>query len=174
MKSMLSTILRETLILQLLYHGRLCLLIAFDRFYNYARKCNVFKQSVYLNIYFFFLSRHFARAKCWGISVKHCEFTEVFILRCLMITCRNKTSKGLCFKIDVWPHTSLPAALSLPKMFNSIIKAFFNILRVSEIVSLKSWLHFGFGIKTKRGLSPSTYATTELTFEQPCSCLWKS
>ena len=99
MKSMLSTILRVTLILQLLYHGRLCLLIAFDRFYNYARKCNVFKQSVYLNIYFFFLSRHFARAKCWGISVKHCEFTEVFILRCLMITCRNKTSKGLALKL---------------------------------------------------------------------------
>ena len=32
-------------------------------------------------------------------------------------------------------------------MFNSIFKAFSDILRVSKIVSLKSWLHFGFGRK---------------------------
>ena len=43
------------------------------------------------------------------------------------------------------------------------------MLRVSKIVSLKSSLHFGFRIKTKRGLSPSTYTTMELTFEQPSS-----
>ena len=66
---------------------------------------------------------------------------------------------------------SLPTAWTLPKMFNSIFKAFSDILRVSKIVSLKSWSHFGFGIKTKRGFSPSTYTTTELTFEQPSSVL---
>ena len=66
---------------------------------------------------------------------------------------------------------SLPA-LTLPKMFNSIFKAFSDMLRVSKIVSLKSWLHFGFGIKMKMGLSPSTYTITQITFEQPSSVLF--
>ena len=58
-------------------------------------------------------------------------------------------------------------------MFNSIFKAFSDMLRVSKIVSLKSWFHFGFEIKTKRGFSPSTYTTRKLTFEQLSSVLRK-
>ena len=157
---------------------------------------DVFKLSIYLNI-FFFLCRHFARPKCWGISVKDSKFTEVFIQRCLLITCPSKTSKVPTLKLvadlvfvffiihfilrwlfnDVYKmqsQLSLPAALTLPKMFNSILKAFSDMLRVCKIVSLKSWLHFGFGIKTKKAFSLSRYTTTELIFEQPSSVLWKS
>ena len=58
-------------------------------------------------------------------------------------------------------------------MFNSIFKAFSDMLRVSKIVSLKSWFHFEFEIKAKRGFSPSTYTTRKLTFEQLSSVLQK-
>ena len=58
-----------------------------------------FKLSIYLNIYIFFLCRHFARPKCWGISVKDSKFTEVFIQRNLLITCPKKTSKVLTLKL---------------------------------------------------------------------------
>ena len=134
---------------------------------------DVSKLSIDLNIYFFFLCRHFSYPKCRGISVKDSNFIEVFTLRCLLITCPNKTSKVFTLKLtaDLIP---VPVAWTLPKMFNSIFKAFSDMLRVSKIVSLKSWLHFGFGIKMKRGLSPSTYTTTQITFEQPSSVLWKS
>ena len=48
------------------------------------------------------------------------------------------------------------------------------MLRVSKIISLESWLHFWFGIKTKLCLSPSTNTTREFTFELPSSVLWKT
>ena len=59
---------------------------------------DAFKLSVYLNIYFF---------SCVGIvptrsveaSGKETKFTEVFILRCLLITCPNETSKVLTLKL---------------------------------------------------------------------------
>ena len=47
------------------------------------------------------------------------------------------------------------------------------MLRVSKMVSLESWLHFGFGIKTQRDLPSFTYSTRELKFNQPSSVLWK-
>ena len=59
-------------------------------------------------------------------------------------------------------------------MLNSVFKDFSGMLRVSKIVSLESWLHFWFELKTKRGLPPSTYTTREFKFEQPSSVLWKS
>ena len=133
---------------------------------------DAFELSIYLNIYFFFLSRHFACPKCWGISVKDSKFIEVFILRYLLITCPNKISKVLTLKLiadfifllyyslyftltvnnfgKMQSQLSLPAALTLPKMFNSTFKTFSDMLRVSKIVSWKSWSHFGFGTKTKR------------------------
>ena len=149
---------------------------------------DLFKLLLYLDIYFF---------SCVGIlpaRSAHSKFMEVFILRCLLITCPNKASKVLTLKLmadliffqfyyslyftltfnnfnKMQSQLSLPATLTLPKMFNSIFKAFSDMLRVSKIVSLKSWLDFGFGIKTKRGFSPSTYTTTELIFEQPSSVL---
>ena len=129
-----------------------------------------FKVPIYLDIYIFFLCGNFSRPKCWGISVKDSKFIEAFILRCLL-----KNFANSYFKIDGWPHASLAAALTLLKMFNSIFKAFSDMLRVSKIGSLESWLHFGLGMKTKRDRLSSTYSTREFTFEQPSSVHnWKS
>ena len=63
---------------------------------------DVFKLSVYLNIYFFFLCKHFAHPKCWGICINDSKFIEVFILKCLLITCPNKTSKVLTLKLTAY------------------------------------------------------------------------
>ena len=52
---------------------------------------DVFKLSIYLNIYFFF--------SYVAISVKDSKFIEVFILRCLLITCPNKASEVLTLKL---------------------------------------------------------------------------
>ena len=60
---------------------------------------DVFKLSIYLNIFFFFLCKHFAHPKCWGICINDSKFIEVFILKCLLITCPNKTSKVLTLKL---------------------------------------------------------------------------
>ena len=62
-------------------------------------KYDVFKLSIYLNIYFFFLHRNFDRPKCWGISFKDSKFIQVITLRWLKITCLNKTSKFLLLKL---------------------------------------------------------------------------
>ena len=58
---------------------------------------DVFKLSIYL---FFF--------SCVGIFVKDSKFIEVFILRCLLITCPNKASKVLTLKLtaDILKPTS--------------------------------------------------------------------
>ena len=53
---------------------------------------DVFKLSIYLDIYIF-LCVGILLAECWGISVKDSKFIEAFILRCLLITCANKTSQ---------------------------------------------------------------------------------
>ena len=82
-------ILRKTLILQLLYHGRVCLFSFFIItssvliIFVIMLKYDVFKLSIYLNIYFFFLHRNFDRPKCWGISFKDSKFIQVITLRWL-------------------------------------------------------------------------------------------
>ena len=45
------------------------------------------------------MCRHFAHPKCWGISTEVSKFIQVFILKCLLITCPNKTSKVLTLKL---------------------------------------------------------------------------
>ena len=37
---------------------------------------DVFKLPIYLNIYFFFFCRNFARPKCWGIYFKDSKFIK--------------------------------------------------------------------------------------------------
>ena len=66
---------------------------------------DVFRLSIYLDIYFFFLCWHFARPKRWGISVKEPfkKFIKPFILRCLLVTFVNKTSKILILKLTADP-----------------------------------------------------------------------
>ena len=129
---------------------------------------DVFKLLIYLDIYIF-VCGYFARPKCWGISFKDAFYRSIYPEVFIDNLCKQDWSNSY-FKIDGWPHASLEAALTLLKMFNSIFKAFSDMLRVSKIVSLKSWLHFGFGIKTTRGFPSSTYST----FEQLSSVLWKS
>ena len=123
---------------------------------------NVFKLSSSLNIYFFSCVGILPIPHCWSISVKDSKVIESFILRCLLIICPNKTGKVLTLKLTAdlilaKQHTSHTSSNDIPKMFNRIFKAFSDKLLVSKIVSLKSWLHFGFGIKTKRGLSPTIH-----------------
>ena len=60
---------------------------------------DVFKLSVYLDIYIFFVCGHFALPTCWGISVKDSKFIEALILRCLLITCANKISQIVTLKL---------------------------------------------------------------------------
>ena len=125
--------------------------------------CQFIKTSI------FFLCRRFARPKCWGISIKNSKFIEPFILRCLLIICVNKTSKILNLKLAA--DLMKVSSIDILEMFNSISNVFRDMLRVSKIVSLKSWSYFGFGIKAKRSLSSST---KELTFEQPSPVVWIS
>ena len=98
---------------------------------------NVFKLSIYLDIYI---------SVCVGILPA--QSVEASLLRTL----------NSYFKIDSWPHASLAAALTLSKMFNSIFKAFSDMLKVSKsfigiVITFWVWN------KTKRGLPSSTYST---------------
>ena len=64
---------------------------------------DVFKLSIYLDIYIFcvwtFCPPEVYPWYTRGISVKDSEFKEVFILRCLLVTCANKTSQVLTLKL---------------------------------------------------------------------------
>ena len=69
-----------------------------DSFWNFARKWCF--QTVNLSLStFFFLCKHSAHQKCWGIFVKDSKFLEVFILRHLLIASTNKTSKVFTSKL---------------------------------------------------------------------------
>ena len=113
------------------------------------------KISIFLRV-LTFCPTEVLRHICKGLLIYRNIHPEVFIDN----VCKQDQSNSY-FKIDGWPYASLTAALTSPKMFNSIFKAFSDMLRVSKIVSLESWLHFGFRIKTKRGLRSSTCSTRE-------------
>ena len=83
-------------------------------------------------------------------------------------------NSSLKFQSNGWAHATLAAAaLTLLEMFNSIFKAFSDMLRVSKIVSWKSELYIPFGINTTRDLSTSTLYHQGINI-WASSVLWQS